>query len=580
MTAARYELLRGRGAHELIAIGEHGERTVADLCADVSRVAACLPEPAQAEVEQALIVCVDRYLFGVALLASWARGYTAALPPSHHEQALRELSARVAVVVHDGEAASGIDVRAVLARPSEQGGLGARSGSLPIGGLDAAAPAVTLYTSGTTGEPHAVGKSAEQLLGEVEVLTASFGAGICRVLCTLPPRHIYGLLFGLLLPMRAGGAFTRETLLHADAVLAHVERHRIDTMVAVPAHLQGLTAFEPSRLGTLTRVFTSGAPLRAEVFADLTERLGLRVTEVFGSTETGGIAHRARAGAPYVPFGGVEVSAADDGRMLLSSARLPAGAPRPMVCEDVIELRADGSFEHLGRADDIVKVGGSRVALSAVERAVRSLSNVRDAAVIARGLPSARGHEVLAVIAAEGWDASSMRSALLERLESIAVPRRYRFVAELPREPTGKLRRDTLLALFAAPSRPPRLEVERSSMTHGATEARVELRVPADLLCFQGHFEGWPVLPAVAQLGWIAVRHVEAIWPALGPLRRVRRLKMKQPIAPDELLVLELTRKPPSDGASEGLERVDFSITRDGQLCTMGSLAFAAERGP
>jgi 3-hydroxymyristoyl/3-hydroxydecanoyl-(acyl carrier protein) dehydratase len=101
--------------------------------------------------------------------------------------------------------------------------------------------------------------------------------------------------------------------------------------------------------------------------------------------------------------------------------------------------------------------------------------------------------------------------------------------------------------------------------------------VPSDLLHFQGHFEGWPVLPGVVQLGLIAVRHVELAWPSLGPLRRVRRLKMKQPITPDQLLVLELKRIAATD---TGDQRVDFVISRDGSVCTSGSLSFAGAQAP
>jgi len=574
MSAARpYALLGARLAQPsaVLAVGAEGSRTVAMLLDDVGRLAARLPEAPDGRASEALIACSDRYAFAIALLASWARGYCAALPPSHHAHALGELAARAAVVVHDGEAELGIDLRSVLAgeKVALDGALHER-----IGVLRADERAVTLYTSGTTGEPQAVGKTAEQLLGEVEVLAACFGGELSRVLCTLPPRHIYGLLFGLLLPLRAGAAFARETPLHTDAVLAMVERHGADTLVAVPAHLQGLVSVQRAALGSLRRVFTSGAPLRAEVFDDLSQRLELRVSEVFGSTETGGIAYRDSASAPYRPFDGVEVAVAGDGRLLLRSPRVPASEPQPRLCEDVIELTAGGSFVHLGRADDIVKIGGSRVSLSAMERAVRSLPNVRDAVVLARPVPSARGHEVLLAVAGDGWDAASIRAALHEKLEPISVPRRYRFVAELPREATGKLRRDNVLALFNAPRRPA-LELERIAATLDETHARFELRVPADLLHFQGHFEGWPVLPGVVQLGLVAVRHAALAWPALGPLSRVRRLKMKQPIKPDDLLALELKRV--ADTGAE-LQRIDFEISRDGSLCTSGSLSFARER--
>jgi 3-hydroxymyristoyl/3-hydroxydecanoyl-(acyl carrier protein) dehydratase len=256
---------------------------------------------------------------------------------------------------------------------------------------------------------------------------------------------------------------------------------------------------------------------------------------------------------------------------------LPPDEAQPRLCEDVIELTADGRFVHLGRADDIVKVGGARVSLSAIERAARSLPNVRDAVVLSRALPSTRGHEVLLAVAGEGWDAASMRAALHEKLEPVAVPRRYRFVPELPREATGKLRRDNVLALFAGVStekRGPVLELERLAAEQEPERARFELRVPGDLMHFQGHFEGWPVLPGVVQVGLVAVKHAALAWPELGALCRVRRLKMKQPIKPEDVIALELKRvaqQVPSE------QRIDFEITRDGSVCTSGSLTFAVE---
>jgi acyl-coenzyme A synthetase/AMP-(fatty) acid ligase/3-hydroxymyristoyl/3-hydroxydecanoyl-(acyl carrier protein) dehydratase len=572
MSARRYQLLGARTGDDLVAVGVEGTRSTEVLLGDVARLAARLPQAPGERSAEALIACGDRYAFGVALLAAWARGYVAALPPSHHALALSELGARCSLVLHDGEAQTGVDVRGALA------GEGVVDDAMRarIGVLGADERAVTLYTSGTTGEPQAVGKTAEQLLGEVEVLAARFGLELSRVLCTLPPRHIYGLLFGLLLPLRAGAAFVRETPLHTDAVLAAVERYRTGAIVAVPAHLQGFTSVPRAALGSLRQVFTSGAPLRAEVFDDLCDRLGLAVREVFGSTETGGIAHHGRAGEPYQPFEGVDIAVAGDGRMLLRSPRLPPDMEQPRLCEDVIELveGGRGRFVHLGRADDIVKIGGSRVSLSAIERAVRGLPNVRDAVVLARALPSARGHEVLLAVAGQGWDAASMRAALHEKLEPVAVPRRYRFVAELPREPTGKLRRDNALALFAAPKGPV-LELERLAAVQEPGRACFELRVPSDLLHFQGHFDGWPVLPGVVQLGLVAVKHAALAWPELGPLSRVRRLKMKQPIKPEDVVALELKRVAPQ---VPGEQRIDFEITRDGAVCTSGSMTFALER--
>ncbi len=570
----RYELLAHAPADRVIALGGDGARTVAELQADLQRLLAVMPQRSEAQ-SAILIACVDRYRFAVSLLASWSSGFSAALPPSHHPRALADLteSAGIAAVLHDGEAEKGIDVRSALDAPLSAP---LHASARALGVLDADARAVTLYTSGTTGEQAAVPKTARQLLGEVEVLASCFGDGIERVLCTLPPRHIYGLLFGLLLPLRAGGAFARETPLHTDAVLSAIARHAIDTLVAVPAHLQGLQSVARADLGGLTRVFSSGATLRPDTFNDLVTRLELRAIEVFGSTETGGIGYRRAPRDPYTAFPGVEIAVAEDGRLLLSSQRLAPELAQPHACDDHIELTSESAFVHLGRADDVVKVGGTRVSLAAIERAVRGLPGVRDAALVARAVSGARSQEILLAVVGDGWDAARMRSALLEHIDPIAMPRRFRFVAELPREPTGKLRRAALLELFARPfpsGDEPRaqsgvLELERGAETRSESAARIELRVPAELEYLRGHFDHWPVLPGVVQLGVIAVREAKSAWPDLPALQRVRRLKLKRPIAPDQWLALELVRL--ADG------RVDFTLLHEGAICSSGSMIFGA----
>jgi 4-coumarate--CoA ligase (photoactive yellow protein activation family) len=565
MSAATHSAWSSLAPGDVVALGGDGPRTFATLCADAQRLAALLPEAVADAGERGgvLIACTDRYLFAVALLASWTRKQPAVLPPSHRPAALAELIAGegVAATVHDGEIDTGLDLRRVL-----QGSTATRATPPPA--LAADAHAITLYTSGSTGAPERVVKRADQLLGEVDVLSARFGAEIARVLSTVPPRHIYGLLFGLLLPMRSAAAFVRETPLHTDAILELVRRHGVDTFVGVPAHLRGLASAAPSDLPGLRRVFSSGAPLATATFDALSRQLGLGVVEVLGSTETGGIGYRGAAGDPYAPFEGVRVEQGPDGQLMLWSPRLAANVAQPLACEDRIEALASGAFRHLGRADDVVKVGATRVSLLEIEQRARALPGVEDAAVIARGVPGARGHEILLATAAPNWDAARMRDALGAWLPAVALPRRYRFVAELPRESTGKLRREALLALFE----PAAAEIEWGERVRDGARVRVELRVPAGLVYFRGHFDDWPVLPGVTQLGLLAVREALANWPDLRALRRVRQLKFKRPIEPDEALALELVRH---DDA-----RIDFRIERAGELCSSGSLIFAPRQVP
>src|SRR5205085_1981505 len=128
------------------------------------------------------------------------------------------------------------------------------------------------------------------------------------------------------------------------------------------------------------------------------------VTEVLGSSETGGIAWRQGGpqgpDAAWQPFPGVAVAADDDGAMQLRSPFAAMNGQTWVRGADRIRARADGRFDLLGRADGVVKMGGSRVALAEVERALREIPGVTDAAVISVDTPSSRQHELWAAVVA------------------------------------------------------------------------------------------------------------------------------------------------------------------------------------
>ena len=101
-----------------------------------------------------------------------------------------------------------------------------------------------------------------------------------------------GLLFGVLVPLCAGASFIRETPLHTETVAAVARRFAADMLVSAPVHLRSLTLLSPGELPPLGRVFSSGAALPGETARLLGTRLGLWVTEIYGASETGGIAWR------------------------------------------------------------------------------------------------------------------------------------------------------------------------------------------------------------------------------------------------------------------------------------------------
>jgi 4-coumarate--CoA ligase (photoactive yellow protein activation family) len=546
---------------EPIAVGSGGTLAASDLVADAGRVAAELVDLDPGAVA---LHCSDRYLFTAALLGAWQAGRAVYLPQNGQPGTLRALrqDPDVRVLLHDRAGdAEGTHVGALLARSTPP---------VPWLAIDPGRHLVTLLTSGSTGSSQHCSKTGVQLLGEASVLARLFGVGRgARILATAPPHHIYGLLFGVLLPLRAGGVMVRETPLHAESVVACLRRYAATHLVSVPAHLAALAGMDD--LPPLACVFSSSAPLPPSTSEGLRVRIGWRVVEVYGSTETGGIAWRSGA-EPWRPLPGVSITAADDGRILLSSPFLPVGT-QPYLGADLIAPAAGGGFHLLGRRDGVAKIAGKRVSLREVEEFLLREPGVRDAVAIVRPSGTPRGEEIWVAVAADGVTLAGLRAALSGWLDPVATPRRIRIVHALPREETGKLVHERLLELFRDDERPPTRTMEplqeRSSAGDGAGVRLLSFLVPPDLLYFRGHFDGDPILPAVAQLDGLVLRQIERIWPELGAPRQVLRLKFKRPVRPGERLELRLQ-------LDASRPSVTFDIEGGAGPCASGTLVFGS----
>ncbi|MBL8946776.1 MAG: acyl-CoA synthetase [Myxococcales bacterium] len=542
MTEESFALLPARAAPVLIE-GDGAAVDRAAILAATGPVAAALA--GHAEV---VLACADRGHFVRALLAAWSVGAIVTLPSNLLPATLDQ---HAGLRVHDGGHAGGLDVRTLAASAAASDGIvvpGART-------------CVRLFTSGTTGVPKAIDKAFAQLLGEAEQLVRRFDLAGARVVCTVPLHHIYGLLFGVLAPLRGDATIVAVGPLHAEAVLAAIERFDADVLVSTPAQLRAFDVLPDRALARLRHVFSSGAPLRPDTAAALRDRLGVAPTEVFGSSETGGIATRTHRSAepPWVPLPGVEVTADADGRMLLRSPWLDPSVSQPHATDDRISV-GDAGFVHHGRVDDVIKVGGRRVALGDVVAKAQAIAGVQDAVAVALPAVDGRGAAIGLVVVTSVRTPEEIRGALAAWFDAAVLPRRIVCAPSLPRTAAGKLAHAHARALLGDAA-PPRTRVHGDDRT-----ACFDVEIEPDLPAFDGHFPGDPILPGAVLLEAVVLRSIEDAWPELGAPIGIPRAKFTERIGPGQRVRVTLERRG---------DRVAFTVTRAEVPCAAGSVAFA-----
>lgn len=448
------------------------------------------------------------------------------------------------------------------------------AGDVPLAELDERGCELVVFTSGSTGEPSAIGKRLEQLAREVEAQQAAFGGELdgVQVHGTVSHQHIYGLLFRVLWPLAAGRPIQPRCFFHEDLVRVLAQADAM--LVATPAHLKRL----PSQLdwsglhGRLRAVFSSGGPLPAEAARQARELLGVAPTEIYGSSETGGIAWRHwhdDAAPAWQPLPGVQWRIEDDCLAVASPHLESADWWRT---QDRVEALPDGCFRLLGRADRIVKIEERRVSLDALERALCADAQVADARVLV--LPGAREQLAAVVVPADPalLDAGEAgRRAFFQRLgvvlaqghDAVTRPRRWRLAAALPANAQGKTTQASLVALFQ-PVMPVAQWLQR-----GETAASLQLPLDPALRVFDGHFPQARILPGVAQLDW-AVRYGRQAFAMPPRFVRMDALKFQQVARPGDVLTLQLDWD-----ATRGV--LAFRYSSDHGVHASGKVVFADE---
>jgi len=456
----------------------------------------------------------DSISFAAALFGAWQAGKVIYLPSDTLNETCHNLAGEVDGFIGDVDDAWKPLRLAALTSATDDVALSQHSRP-----LDSNFNALVVYTSGSTGKAQAIAKKLSQLSHEVATLEALFDARIttCEVVSTVSHQHIYGLLFKVLWPVCAGRAIHAHNAFFPED-LAAIAPPRPWLLLSSPAHLKRFPKNPVAPENTYLRgIFSSGGPLLAEVAHATQQLFGHCPIEIYGSSETGGIAWREQLPGTMLndswqPMPQVEVQHNKEHDCL--QVRSPHLPDNDWLCmADRVEFVDQHRFHLRGRADRIVKLEEKRVSLDQIERLLQASPLVAEVRAMLHDAPTQRQRIVVFMVpTSAGWTVlkqqgklalnMQLRALLTEAIESVALPRAWRYLDAMPADAQGKITLATLTALLEEPTRSPPQLPEQTLVQRSETQVVLQLHVPEDLLYFQGHFPTTPILPGIVQVDW------------------------------------------------------------------------------
>ena len=378
--------------------------------------------------------------------------------------------AKPAVIVCDARNRGELDAAApdcpVLTIPDEA--LYAAAPAPPPVELDDEDPCLITFTSGTAGEPKAVVHAQRYLTGQrVQAehwLDARPGE---LVWCTAASGWSKSARNVFIAPwIRGAAALLHDARFDPHERLEVLDREPVAVLCMAPTEYRVIAKrAEPRPVAGLRGLVAAGEALNPEVLRAFHDATGLWIRDGYGQTETGQLTGMplgaaARPGSMGRPLPGMRLWI-DDGELCLDPATVPTffrgylGSPPPSSdvwrTGDRVVEDEDGFLHFEGRTDDVIISAGYRIGPFEVESALVEHAAVAEAAVVSAP-DDERGAIVRAVVVLrDGFAASDgLARELQDHVKAQTAPYKYPrivdFAPDLPKTPSGKIRRALLRA--------------------------------------------------------------------------------------------------------------------------------------
>jgi len=354
-------------------------------------------------------------------------------------------------------------------------------GTPPSPDLDPAEDLVALpYSSGTTGFSKGVMLTHRNLVSNLAQTSALQDIGEDeKIIAVLPFFHIYGMQVIMNQVLFRGATIVSMPRFELEPFLQAIQEHGITRLFLAPPIVVALAKHplvDKYDMSTVQVVFSGAAPLDADTARLCGERIGCRVSQGYGLTETSPVSHSVPDRAPHVVPGSVgpslpnteckvvdvatgeELGAGQDGEIWIRGPQVMKGylnndeATRSSIdgdgffhTGDIGHIDDRGEYFIVDRLKELIKYKGFQVPPAELEAILLAHPKVADAAVI--GIPEDEAGEIpkgFVVLRDPGVTPDELMAFVAEKVAPHKKIRRLEVVEEIPKSASGKILRRVL----------------------------------------------------------------------------------------------------------------------------------------
>lgn len=419
-----------------------------------------------------------------------------------------------------------------------------------------------IQTSGSSGEKKAIAKSVKQMFLEAKHLKKALNiTSKHSFFQSVSHQHLYGLTFGVFLPLVSGAKILCNTLNYPEVILEYLKTTQ-DKLIFIssPVLLEALARFSHLKeFQIIEKIVTAGSKLNPKVHQFLLENLkSTSIIEIYGSTETGIIAYNLGKGLEL--FEAVCAFVDEELRLVVKSPWL---GEENFLTNDCAQIQGR-KLKLMGRHDRIIKLHDKRVALEGIENALEANVLVEKAYVhqdkqhnhlVALVLLNEKGKDYFRKYGKKGI-VSQLNISLKEKFENVV---RYFYIKDkIPYDAQGKISKQAFFDCINERKTP-----EFELLLKEKNFLKAKAYIAEDCFYFNGHFLNFPLVPGFVELSFVYRLLEQYFNISYHQIKFIENAKFMNFLRPLDTLYVEILLKD---------NKAHFSLFANDTECSKGRL--------